>query len=215
MSYPSINEQESHDFYVKVVVTGDSGVGKSNLMSQFTNKGFRLDSKSTIGIEFSKKLLKLDNGTVLAHVWDTAGQERFRSLSATFYRGAKGSLLAYDVTSRQTFINCKTWLKEFRDMADPNAITVLIGNKNDLRHLRAVTVEEGKIFAEQNGLLFLETSALENYNVEEAFKTLLVECTRDMQRIVSDDKTDSVVPHGLPISSLEPTPAAKPCFSCQ
>lgn len=121
-------------------------------------------------------------------------RERFRSLSATFYRGAKGSLLTYDITNRKSFTNLGQWLKEFRNMADSDAITILIGNKCDLVHLRAVTVEEGKQFAEQNGLLFLETSALDNTNVGEAFYTLLKEITKNMKPIChSHDQVDSVI----------------------
>jgi small GTP-binding protein len=195
--------EQKHDYYVKVVVTGDSGVGKSNLMSRFTKNEFKLDSKTTIGIEFAKHLMKLENDrTVLAHIWDTAGQERFRSLSATFYRGSKGSLLAYDITNRKSFLNLGQWLKEFRDMAENDAVTVLIGNKCDLQHLRAVTIEEGKQFAEQHGLLFLETSALDNTNVNEAFATLLREVTKDMQPIIQTPKTQDTTLGDYPIRGV-------------
>jgi Ras-related protein Rab-11A len=133
-------------------------------------------------------------------------------LSATFYRGAKGSLLTYDITNRKSFLNLAQWLKEFRDMADKEAVTVLIGNKCDLKHLRAVTVDEGKQFAEQHGLLFLETSALEKTNVDEAFKILLNEVTKDMKPIIHDSTEDTIIsPTGFTIKEREPVPPSGGC----
>lgn len=110
-----------------------------------------------------------------AQIWDTAGQERYRAITSAYYRGAVGALLVYDTTKRQTFDNVQRWLRELRDHADSNIVILLAGNKSDLKHLRAVSEEDGQVMAEKEGLSFLETSALEALNIEKAFQTILTE----------------------------------------
>ncbi|KAK6935792.1 Small GTPase, partial [Dillenia turbinata] len=155
-----------YDYLLKIVLIGDSGVGKSNILSRFTRNEFCLESKSTIGLE---------GKTVKAQIWDTAGQERYRAITSAYYRGAVGALLVYDITKRQTFDNVQRWLRELRDHADSNIVIMMAGNKSDLAHLRKVSEEDGQALAEKEGLSFLETSALEAYNIEKAFQTILTE----------------------------------------
>jgi Ras-related protein Rab-11A len=135
------------DRAVTVVLIGDSGVGKSNLLSRFTRNEFNLDSKSTIGVEFATRSIQVDAKTIKAQIWDTAGQERYRAITSAYYRGAVGALLVYDISKHQTYENVTRWLKELRDHADSNIVIMLVGNKSDLRHLRAVPTEEAKQFA--------------------------------------------------------------------
>jgi Ras-related protein Rab-11A len=156
-----------------VVLIGDSGVGKSNLLSRFTRNEFNLDSKSTIGVEFATRSIQIDNKTIKAQIWDTAGQERYRAITSAYYRGAVGALLVYDISKSLSFENVTRWLKELRDHADSNIVIMLVGNKTDQRHLRAVPTEDGKTFASENGLSFIETSALEATNVDLAFQNIL------------------------------------------
>jgi Ras-related protein Rab-11A len=174
-----------------VVLIGDSGVGKSNLLSRFTRNEFNLDSKSTIGVEFATRSIQVDAKTIKAQIWDTAGQERYRAITSAYYRGAVGALLVYDISKHQTYENVTRWLKELRDHADSNIVIMLVGNKSDLRHLRAVPTEEAKQFASmetptadgdpsltytstgENNLSFIETSALDASNVELAFQNIL------------------------------------------
>jgi Ras-related protein Rab-11A len=130
-----------------VVLIGDSGVGKSNLLSRFTRNEFNLDSKSTIGVEFATRSIQIDNKTIKAQIWDTAGQERYRAITSAYYRGAVGALLVYDISKSLSFENVTRWLKELRDHADSNIVIMLVGNKTDQRHLRAVPTEDGKQFA--------------------------------------------------------------------
>jgi Ras-related protein Rab-11A len=130
-----------------VVLIGDSGVGKSNLLSRFTRNEFNLDSKSTIGVEFATRSIQVDTKTIKAQIWDTAGQERYRAITSAYYRGAVGALLVYDISKHQTYDNVTRWLKELRDHADSNIVIMLVGNKSDLRHLRAVPTDEAKQFA--------------------------------------------------------------------
>eukprot|EP00607_Mallomonas_marina_P003295 CAMPEP_0182427324 /NCGR_PEP_ID=MMETSP1167-20130531/17079_1 /TAXON_ID=2988 /ORGANISM="Mallomonas Sp, Strain CCMP3275" /LENGTH=211 /DNA_ID=CAMNT_0024609477 /DNA_START=124 /DNA_END=759 /DNA_ORIENTATION=+ len=175
-------KEEEYDFLFKVVLIGDSGVGKSNLLSRFTRNEFNLESKSTIGVEFATKSIQVENKTIKAQIWDTAGQERYRAITSAYYRGAVGALLVYDISKHVTFENVERWLKELRDHAEPNIVVMLVGNKSDLRHRRAVTTEEAMSFAESNNLAFIETSALDATGVEEAFRQILTEIFRLMNR---------------------------------
>lgn len=125
-----------------------------------------------------------------AQIWDTAGQERYRAITSAYYRGALGALLVYDVTKPMTFDNVSRWLKELRDHADSNIVIMLIGNKTDLKHLRAVATEDAQSYAEKEGLSFIETSALEATNVEKAFQTILSE----IYRIISKKSLNSEEP---------------------
>ncbi|CAN1282578.1 Ras-related protein Rab11C [Linum perenne] len=157
-----------YDYLFKIVLIGDSGVGKSNILSRFTRNEFCLESKSTIGVEFATRTLQVEGKTVKAQIWDTAGQERYRAITSAYYRGAVGALLVYDITKRQTFDNVQRWLHS-------NIVIMMAGNKSDLNHLRAVSEGDGHALAEREGLSFLETSALEATNVEKAFQTILKE----------------------------------------
>ncbi|EHA8587054.1 ras-related protein RABA2a [Cocos nucifera] len=183
--------EEEYDYLFKVVLIGDSGVGKSNLLSRFTRNEFCLESKSTIGVEFATRTLQIlvEGRIIKAQIWDTAGQERYRAITSAYYRGALGALLVYDVTKPTTFENVSRWLKELRDHADTNIVIMLIGNKTDLKHLRAVATEDAQSFAEREGLSFIETSALEAVNVEKAFQMILGEIYRSISKknISSDE----------------------------
>ncbi|KAA8526256.1 hypothetical protein F0562_008541 [Nyssa sinensis] len=189
--------EDEYDYLFKLVLIGDSGVGKSNLLSRFTRNEFNLESKSTIGVEFATRSLNIDGKVIKAQIWDTAGQERYRAITSAYYRGAVGALLVYDVTRHVTFENVRRWLKELRDHTDPNIVVMLIGNKSDLRHLVAVPTEDGKALAERESLYFMETSALEATNVDNAF----AEALTHIYRIVSkktveagDERAAAAVP---------------------
>jgi len=166
---------QEYDFLYKVVLIGDSGVGKSNLLSRFTRNEFNLETKSTIGVEFATRSIQADGKTIKAQIWDTAGQERYRAITSAYYRGAVGALLVYDIAKNVTFKNVERWLAELRENAAGNIVIMLVGNKSDLRHLREVPTETAKEFSEKNSLLFIETSALDSSNVEQAFQNILTE----------------------------------------
>ncbi|KAB2078200.1 hypothetical protein ES319_A06G146100v1 [Gossypium barbadense] len=166
---------DDYDYSFKVVLIGDSDVGKSNLLSRFTKNEFSLESKSTIGVEFATRSITIEDKVVKAQIWDTAGQERYRAVTSAYYRGAVGALLVYDATRHVTFENIERWLKELRDHTDGSIVIMLLGNKSDLRHLRAVFTEDAKAFAEKEKTYFMETSALESLNVESAFTEVLTQ----------------------------------------
>ncbi|EGN96291.1 hypothetical protein SERLA73DRAFT_185967 [Serpula lacrymans var. lacrymans S7.3] len=194
-------EGSNYDFLFKVVLIGDSGVGKSNLLSRFTRNEFHVDSKSTIGVEFATRSINVDGKTVKAQIWDTAGQERYRAITSAYYRGAVGALLVYDIAKHATYDSVTRWLKELRDHADSNIVIMLVGNKSDLKHLRAVPTEEAKAFSTENELSFIETSALDASNVDSAFQTILT----GIYRIVSSKSLEqSADPIRAPTSDTIP-----------
>lgn len=170
------------DYVFKVVLIGDSAVGKSQLLARFARNEFSIDSKATIGVEFQTKTLVIDQKIVKAQIWDTAGQERYRAVTSAYYRGAVGAMLVYDMTKRQSFDHIARWLDELRGHADKNIVIMLIGNKCDLASLRAVPIEDAKEFAERENLFFMETSALDSTNVETAFLTVLTEIYRTVSK---------------------------------
>lgn len=169
------SNNDIYDYLFKVVLIGDSGVGKSNLLTRFTRNEFNLRTLTTIGVEFATRNLHICSKTIKAQIWDTAGQERYRAIVNAYYRGAVGALLVFDITKHNTYDDVERWLKELREFGESNMEIMLVGNKTDLRHLRAVPTEEAKDFAERHSLSFIETSALDSTNVEEAFTTLLTE----------------------------------------
>ncbi|XP_054909863.1 ras-related protein Rab-25-like [Poeciliopsis prolifica] len=168
-----MGSDDSYNFVFKVVLIGESGVGKSNLLSRFTKNEFLHDSRTTIGVEFSTRTVQLDNFTIKAQIWDTAGLERYRAITSAYYRGAVGALLVYDISKHLTYESAERWLKELYDHADPHMVVMLVGNKKDLESLRTVPTEEAKDFADKKGLMFMETSALDSTNVEAAFNEVL------------------------------------------
>lgn len=159
----------SYAYLFKYIIIGDTGVGKSCLLLQFTDKRFQPVHDLTIGVEFGARLITIDNNQIKLQIWDTAGQESFRSITRSYYRDAAGALLVYDITRRESFNHLSRWLEEARQNGNPNMTIMLIGNKSDLEHRRAVSTKEGEIFAQENGLVFLETSAKSATNVETAF----------------------------------------------
>ena len=181
----------------------NQGVGKSCLLLQFTDKRFQPVHDLTIGVEFGARMITLGedsstepNTQVKLQIWDTAGQESFRSITRSYYRGAAGALLVYDITRRDTFQHLGRWLEEAKQHAHENMVILLIGNKNDLEHRRAVTTAEGQAFADQHGLLFLETSAKTAYNVESAFLKTAEEIH---SKILSGDIDVSNESHGIKV----------------
>ena len=164
---------EELDFIFKVVFLGDSSVGKSNIISKYKLNEFNRNSKSTVGVEFYSKIITQNNKNIKIQIWDTAGQERFKSITKSYYKGAKGAIIVYDITRRATFENVQEWFKDTKTMGDnTHLVLMLVGNKCDLVNERQVSTEEGKKEAEMNGMAFMETSALDGTNITEAFELM-------------------------------------------
>ncbi|VBB19039.1 ras-related protein RABB1b [Yasminevirus sp. GU-2018] len=178
----------SYDYLFKCIVVGDSGVGKSSLLLQFTDKRFNNTHDLTIGVEFGAKTVFVKDRCVKLQVWDTAGQESFRSITRSYYRDACIALLVYDTTNMSSFNSIAKWLEEIRTMANSPQI-ILVGNKNDLEHKRQVMTEVASSFAKNNGLMFIETSAKNANNVDYAFLSMAEKTVTMIEKgeIVVDD----------------------------
>ena len=176
MSTESPNAQNAgYDMIFKIVLIGDTSVGKTNILSKYLSNEFDPDSKATVGVEFGTKNFKIENNIVKVQIWDTAGQERYRSITNAYYKGAKGSLLVYDITNPKSFENLDKWLSDLKTNGDEKISIVLLGNKSDLESERKITLEQGKEKAEFYKLAFMETSALNGNNIEKAFNELITD----------------------------------------
>lgn len=225
LTLASWTASSDYDYLFKVVLIGDSAVGKSNLLSRFTRNEFNLETKSTIGVEFATRSIEADGKTIKAQIWDTAGQERYRAITSAYYRGAVGAflspfffffffdvllgaLLVFDISKSLTFKNVERWLSELRENASGNICIMLVGNKCDLRHLREVPTDQARDFAEKNGLFFIETSALDATNVDLAFQTILTEIYRQSVSVKPDDGDNKALSTSEPIA-LDAAPQKK------
>ena len=164
---------KGYDYLYKLLLIGDSGVGKSSLLLRFVDGSFQEEHLSTLGVDFKIRTVELDGKTIKLQIWDTAGQERFRAIQSAYYRGSHGIMLVYDTTAESSFTNVQTWLSEIGKHAPEGVGRILVGNKADLTEQRAVPYEDAKAVAKELGIgQFLETSAKDASNVEDAFLTL-------------------------------------------
>ena len=181
----STGEQE-YDYLFKLLLIGNSSVGKSSLLFRFVENVWDDNFVPTIGVDFKLKTLEINGKKVKLQIWDTAGQERFKNITSSYYRGGNGVLVVYDITDRESFENLTSWLIEIEKNANKNVYKLLIGNKCDLEEKRKISVQEGKEFAESNGMKFIETSAKDNTKVQEAFELLTTEIIKSN---LNKDKT--------------------------
>ena len=147
----SHGSHEDFDLLFKVIIIGDSGVGKTNILSRYIRNYFSFDTRSTVGVEFGAKKIEVNGFKVKNQIWDTAGQERYRAITNTYYKGAKGALVVYDIAKRDSFENIKRWVNELRMNGDKDVAIVIVGNKSDLIEERVVSKEEGELLARNLG----------------------------------------------------------------
>jgi Ras-related protein Rab-1A len=166
------------DYLFKLLLIGDSGVGKSCLLLRFADDTYTESYISTIGVDFKIRTIELDGKTIKLQIWDTAGQERFRTITSSYYRGAHGIIVVYDVTDQDSFNNIRQWLGEIDRYASESVNKLLVGNKCDLTQKKVVDFSVAKEMADRLGIPFLETSAKSATNVEQAFLTMAAEIKR-------------------------------------
>jgi len=164
--------KKSYDLLFKLLLIGDSGVGKTCVLFRFSDDTFNTTFISTIGIDFKIKTVELQGKKIKLQIWDTAGQERFHTITTSYYRGANGILLVYDITNPKSFDNISKWLRNINEHASEDVERMLIGNKCDMEEKRMISKERGEKVAEENGIKFYETSAKDNVNIEHAFITV-------------------------------------------
>lgn len=172
--------QGFYDFIAKVLIIGDSGVGKTCLLLRFCDNTFTTSHLATIGIDFKIKHLEVDGKKIKMQIWDTAGQDRFRSITQTYYKGAMGIILTYSATDRESFQNISNWMKQINEQASKDVSVVIVGNKSDMPE-KVVLPEEGKALADSYGLKFFETSAKDDLGVNDAFYTIAKEIKDKIQ----------------------------------
>lgn len=170
------NKTSTYDHIVKVLIIGNTRVGKSSIVLRFADAKFEPSFITTIGVDFRTKVLNIDNESIKLYVWDTAGQERFRTITNAYYRNAMGVLLVYDITDIDSFEGCQRWLKNIQTHANEDIVIVLVGNKSDFESQRVISYEQGASLAEKIGCSFFETSAKIGINIPEAFETLTKQC---------------------------------------
>jgi len=206
----AISASRGYDYILKLIIVGDMDTGKSCLLHQFIQGSFRAGPpKHTIGVEFGSRVVAVSGKTIKLQIWDTAGQERFRSVTHSYYRGAVGALILYDVTKKSTFDSLPGWLSDVRSLAGHDVSIMICGNKADMDAERVVQLLQGSRFAQEHDAMFLETSALNGSNVAEAF----FRCARTILSKIEEGEFDGTSPqfHGGPTSaarSTSPTKAA-------
>ncbi|KAG0380737.1 GTP-binding protein [Mortierella sp. AD032] len=168
----STPKSASYDYLIKLLLIGDSGVGKSCLLLRFSDDSFTPSFITTIGIDFKIRTIELDGKRIKLQIWDTAGQERFRTITTVYYRGAMGILLVYDVTDERSFSNIRNWFSNIEQHASEGVNKILIGNKCDMPDKKVISKDQGQALADEFGIKFLETSAKSNIGVEEAFYSI-------------------------------------------
>ncbi|CDW52282.1 Ras protein Rab 18 [Trichuris trichiura] len=192
---------------LKILLIGDSGVGKSCLFLRFVDDVFSEDLPATIGMDYKTKCIYVEGNCVRLRIWDTAGMERFRTMTDSFYRNAQGIIFVYDITKRQSFLNIVTWLDEVNTYCNKqNAVKILVGNKIDQQEYREVKTAEGIRCAQDNSLLFIETSAKTSENVRVAFEELVLKILETPELWESDENY-------LKLQTLNAPPPSR-CYSC-
>jgi Ras-related protein Rab-11A len=202
----SPGDYEQEDYKIKIIVVGDSGVGKTNLINRFASDKFDTNSKATIGVEFVYKTLKINKEVIKVEVWDTAGQERYRAITSSYYKGAKGAIIVYDITNEDSFNNVESWMNEVTKKGKTDMQFLLVGNKKDLINDRKVTEQKGIDKAKELNMNLFEASALEKTNVNEAFINLIKIVYKDIARKEIEERksiSDNKISQGIDLKSMD------------
>ena len=183
-------ENKEYDLLFKLILIGDSYVGKSNILLKYLKNQFNENSKTTIGVD--TKNIIINNKRIKIQIWDTAGQERYRSITSAYYKGAKGALIVYDITRKNTFDNIDKWITDLKLNGDKNICIIILGNKSDLIDKREINKNDGIKKAEMYKTAFLETSALNGDNISKAFDELIEQIVINNKNIFQDDNENEI-----------------------
>ncbi len=183
---------QEYDFLMKLILVGDSGVGKTNILSKYLKNDFDPDAKATVGVEVSTKNIEIDNKRIKVQIWDTAGQERYKSITSTYYKGAKGAFIVYDITRKSTFDTIDKWIGDLKNNGDENMIVYLVGNKSDLNDMREVRKDEAMTKSEKFNIAFSETSALYGDNIHKIFQDLMEKVYINFYRNVNTNREKEI-----------------------
>ena len=193
------DNEESYDILLKLVMRGDSGVGKTNILSRYINNEFSSITKATVGVEFFSTIIKKNNKLIKLQIWDTAGQERYKSITSAYYKGAKGAFVVYDITKMKTFKNLDKWITELKANGNEDIYIILIGNKLDLEKNREVMTNDVKRKAEELKVGYFETSALDGSNIEHAFDVIVEEMSKkipvediNVKKVINNNKVINI-----------------------
>ena len=201
-------EDDNYEMVFKVVLVGDSSVGKTNIMSKYLKNEFHEDSKATVGVEFGSKQFTIEGHNIKAQIWDTAGQERYKAITSAYYKGAKGAFVVYDITRKNSFESVDKWINDLSAAADKKLTILVIGNKCDLEDQRQVTKEQGQEKASSLNVAFLETSALSGANLDKAFEKMMNEIYKKCHDEISAEG-DMQIEGGQEINLNKKPPAKK------
>ena len=166
-------DENSYELLYKIIIIGDTGVGKSNILSRYLKDEFREDSKSTVGVELGTKFLKIKDMGAKLQIWDTAGQERYKSITSSYYKGSHGCFIVYDITNEKTFENVDNWFKQAQKEASKEVSIIIVGNKCDLENERKISKEKGEEKAKTLNCPFFETSAFSKIKIEDIFTEMI------------------------------------------
>ena len=181
-----MSEEEKYNYLLKYIIIGDSAVGKSNLLLQYTYGEFIEEYRSTIGVEFGAKNIDINNKSYRIQIWDTAGQECFKSITRAYYKNSVCAIVVYDITCQNSFDNVSTWIEDCKNYSPKNVYIVLVGNKSDLEERRQIPTEKGQEIADKFGIAFFETSAKTGHNVVKIFE----ESVKEIAKRIDNDFYD-------------------------
>ena len=176
-------EEENYNMIFKIVLVGDSGVGKTNLLLRYLKNEFNTQTKATVGVEFGNTKVQIDNALIKAQIWDTAGQERYRSITSAYYKGAHGALIVYDITRKDSFDSVEKWLSDLKNNGEEKMVIMAIGNKCDMVNERQVNKDTAEAFAKNLGMQYHETSCKLNINITETINSMILECYKKVSGV--------------------------------
>ena len=185
-------EIESYDLLFKLILIGDSCVGKSNILLKYLKNEFDPNSRATVGVEFGTKNIVINEKKIKIQIWDTAGEERYRSITSAYYKGAKGAFIVYDITRKSTFVNIDKWISDLKLNGDQNICIIILGNKSDLDDKREVSTEDGIKKSEMFKTAFLETSALNGSNIDKAFDELIEQIIKNNKNYFEENNKKEI-----------------------